>query len=84
MNSLSDILEIQEKITELLESADKILDVATSYPPQISENSTMYFSLDSWVNAMQTINRQHMEAFIELECEIKPKEKLRASSETRL
>jgi hypothetical protein len=56
----------------LLDSADKILDIAKDFPPQINENSTMYFKLDSWVGAMNTINRQHEEAFIDLEFELKP------------
>ena len=67
MGSLSEILEIREKITELLDSADKHLDIAKSFPPEISENSTMYFSLDSWIHGLHTINHAHEESFIELE-----------------
>ena len=72
MSSLSEILDLREKITDMLESAGQHLDIAKAYPPEISENSTMYFMLDSWVHAMETINRQHEEGFIELEFQINP------------
>jgi len=74
-SSLAEILEIREKVTELLDSANKHLDIAKSFPPEINENSTMYFAIDSWVNAMETINRNHEEPFIELEFAIKPEPK---------
>jgi hypothetical protein len=72
MNSLTDLLEIHERVTMMLESAQRILDIAKDYPPQINEHSVMYFNLSSWAGAMDTVNRQHEEAFVELEYELKP------------
>lgn len=74
MGSLEHILDIREKITDLIDKADKYLDIAKSYPPEISDNSIMYYQLAAWIQGMGAVNNSHEEPFVELEFAIRPKE----------